>query len=627
MAEGHYDQDHLLKATRGEQLTFRWLEDSLPASYLLWHEPWVAGARPDLVVFGPKIGLLVLEVKDWSSGSIQSVDKHIIHIAKGSSGDYEAKTHPVEQAKRHIFKISDALKKWGACSRQESVWQGKLPFPWNAGAILPNMTRSEMENLRLGEGHAPGAILCRDDIGTPGAWVTQGNDLVERLLKVGTVGFAWNINPQIKNAVISTLEPHTNVGVGFAGRARKKDGAEAADSDQKSLPLDLPSSFTEQQRKFAKDLKGGHQILHGVAGGGKSEVVAARAQILAEAKPAARILVLCYNIALAGWLRSRIFRTGLLQGHNLRVLHFHAWGRELLDRAGIRYSRKIYERDDGFEGLVLESFESGKISQRWDAILIDEGQDFTPTMVRAALSALAKGRDDFLFAMDNAQRIYETSSPSLRKLGIQHKGSPGVLKQNLRCTAEINRFANQFLWGDIAEGEAAPSRGESIWVPVSSDRSGKPVGVFGLASLKEQAEFAAARCRELMDDGFLPDEIAVLYRRPATDASTPPADPVPLLMQAFKDECIDLFWLARDQTSKSDAAIDPAAVTLSTIPSFKGLEARAIILVGADQSAASLEQNPREKASLYVAMTRATDALTITWSNPDGIGPHLARLA
>ena len=59
--------------------------------------------------------------------------------------------------------------------------------------------------------------------------------------------------------------------------------------------------------RIALDLGSGHQVLQGVAGSGKSEVVAARARILADAFPSWRILVLCYKLRLASWLRARIF--------------------------------------------------------------------------------------------------------------------------------------------------------------------------------------------------------------------------------------------------------------------------------------------------------------------------------
>lgn len=632
MATPYCIPNRLEAAPPGERLTYHWLSEALPSQYRVWHEPRVGGKKPDVVLFGEGCGLVVVEVKDWSRDSIEGLGGDEVFLRE--AGGAIAKTHPLKQAEGHAYAISDALKRARACVHAEGNLRGRLRFPWACFAALPNMTRTEVEDLGLGAGYEPGVLFTREDIGSPDAWGLTGEALVRRLIEGFRVRFRWEYGPQMADSIHATLFPETTVGTGYAGRARTGFDADLPDEPQQgSLALDTRVPFSEEQRRIALDLGSGHQVLQGVAGSGKSEVVAARARILADAFPSWRILVLCYNLSLASWLRARIFEGGSLQSHPVTVAHFHAWGRDLLDRAGIRYARSLYEEDEGFPDLIRSALEDGRITQRYDAVVIDEGQDFTAPMTRAALAALREESDSFLFAIDNAQRIYSGRLEPLSRLGVSARGRTHVLKNNRRCTREINTFSRRFLWGDLAEGESQEVGDARFFVPISSERRGVPVHVVQCDDLEGQVECAAAQSQELLEKGFTPDEIAILYMRSRVAPDGSPAagegeavDLVAALREKFASSDLPLFWMAESQTAKADAPLELGQVTLSTVHSFKGLEARAVILVGADQPVQAIETNLRDKSLLYVGMTRATDRLIITWSNPDGIGRMLDGL-
>lgn len=83
--------------------------------------------------------------------------------------------------------------------------------------------------------------------------------------------------------------------------------------------------------------------------------------------------------------------------------------------------------------------------------------------------------------------------------------------------------------------------------------------------------------------------------------------------------------MARDHATKSDAVLEHGKVTLSTVHSVKGLEARNLVLLGADLPRAVAEGSPRRKALLCVGMTRATDRLIVPRSHPAGPSPCHGR--
>jgi hypothetical protein len=59
---------------------------------------------------------------------------------------------------------------------------------------------------------------------------------------------------------------------------------------------DLVRVLDRQQERLARDLGGGYRVIRGVAGSGKTLVLAFRARFLAEHFPSWRILLTCFNI-------------------------------------------------------------------------------------------------------------------------------------------------------------------------------------------------------------------------------------------------------------------------------------------------------------------------------------------
>ncbi|MFY7805530.1 MAG: nuclease-related domain-containing protein [Limnoraphis robusta] len=54
-------------ASQGEKRLFKILRDELPDDFFIYYEPNVKGLFPDFIILSPDLGLLILEVKGWSS--------------------------------------------------------------------------------------------------------------------------------------------------------------------------------------------------------------------------------------------------------------------------------------------------------------------------------------------------------------------------------------------------------------------------------------------------------------------------------------------------------------------------------------------------------------------------------
>src|SRR5262249_44321610 len=87
-----------------------------------------------------------------------------------------------------------------------------------------------------------------------------------------------------------------------------------------AVTLDVLDARQEQPPRSMSD---GQQVVFGVAGSGKTVMLLARARMLASRDPAARVLVLCYNKALAACLSEQM--AGDPAARNIKARHFHSW--------------------------------------------------------------------------------------------------------------------------------------------------------------------------------------------------------------------------------------------------------------------------------------------------------------
>ena len=126
-----------------------------------------------------------------------------------------------------------------------------------------------------------------------------------------------------------------------------------------------PQAF---QERLARGLGGGHRVVHGVAGSGKTLILAYRCAFLA---PQARrpILVVTYNIALANRLKEMVAehnRNGII-----RIHHFHRWCMDQLTSHGVAKPPSGHGFYDNLVDAVATAMEQGQTpKEQYDAAYI-----------------------------------------------------------------------------------------------------------------------------------------------------------------------------------------------------------------------------------------------------------------
>lgn len=243
---------------------------------------------------------------------------------------------------------------------------------------------------------------------------------------------------------------------------------------------------------------------------------------------------------------------------------------------------------------------------RFTHVVADEAQDFSMAELRLLRALATEGANDLFLVGDNAQRIYPGRF-SWKSAGIHVQGRARKLRVNYRTSEEIRRFAEGLLPRKMTslDGEEHARQQQSLF-------SGPAPTRHAAATPQGEIEALARWLKDVLKDGLAPEEIAIFARTHhlRSERATP----------ALRQLGLDWQELRRDTLPGS------GKICMGTMHSAKGLEFRAVALVGCDQSALPLlralegvadegDQDQiveQERNLLYVACTRARERLFLS---------------
>lgn len=491
-------------SSSGERRFAQRLEGKLEDDYLCWFNVPVgpSGLRPDFIVLNPQSGLIVLEVKDWRLDTIRKIDPEEVTLVT-NSGLANTK-NPLAQARDYAIAVADILKTDAQLIHAEGRYRGKLLLPWTFGVVLTNISRKEFDETDLGEVIDSHRVICKDEM-------TESVDSLsfqERLWGMFTIQIRGMLTlPQIER-VRWHLFPEIRIPY------RQASLFDVIDEEPKELP-DILRVMDLQQEQLARSLGGGHRVIHGVAGSGKTLILGYRAEHLAKvcSRP---ILILCYNKVLAIRLEEWMKGKGL--DEKVHVRNFHRWCRDQLVSYQVGLPANNADKQAYFDEMVdrvIRSVDWKRIpAAQYDAVMIDEGHDFRPEWLKLVVQMVNPRTDSLLLLYDDAQSIYDTRKRrnfSLKSVGIKAAGRTTILRVNYRNTQEIHDFATEFA-KKVLEGKDAGDDGIPLLTPVSAGRRGNRPVVVKLPTLQEEVAFVSAKLIEAHAQGTPWKDMAVLYR-------------------------------------------------------------------------------------------------------------------
>lgn len=582
----------LPRMTGGEKRLSERLEQKLEDDYLLWYDVPIGPRQrhPDFVVFHPRRGLLVLEVKDWKADTVRHADSTQFTLV--TERGLAKENNPLLQARAYALEIGVALERDPALRHVAGHRHaGKLIMPWAWGVVLANITRKQFDEGGLADALPEHLVICRDEMYEG----VEAEAFQERL---------WAMFPQVFPVAL-TLPQIDRVRWHLFPELRVEPGSgQFGLFGAAARPLEIPDLvkvMDAQQEQLARSLGDEHRIIHGVAGSGKTMILGFRAMQLARAmnRP---ILVLCYNKTLAARLDQLIGERGL--SDKVQVYNFHQWCRKMLAAYHVELPENGSE--DFFAQMVrrvMAGVERGQIPRfQYGAVLIDEGHDFEPDWYRLIVQMIDPATNSLLVLYDDAQNIYGASDRrriSWKSLGVQAQGRTTILKLNYRNTLEIlavaRGFANELLIARPEDDDGVP-----LIVPESAGRRGPLPELVRTDTAAAQLDVLIQRLRDEAAHGRPWSDMAVIFRNQWEGEK---------LQQAL--ERIGIPSSLAEGHGKSALFVVKDSVKLVTMHSSKGLEFPFVIIPGLGSLPKPGQSEADEARLLYVAMTRATERLLL----------------
>lgn len=599
----------------GERQVLSFFLECLDPNWEIYIQPHLNGIRPDFVLLNPSVGIAVFEVKNWDFEAAKYFAKAVSSDRKELwaklNGKEFSKEHdnPFRKIARYKQEIYDIY-----CPRLRS----RAGFAAiTGGVIFPSAPTKDVHALQK-------EFVIDTDNNVPAVYLPVCGR--EELLAKDMAKIFPEAKRERSNLMSAALADD------LRGWLVEPDSSK---TQREPLPLDA------KQRRLAETrTTSGFRRIKGPAGSGKSIVLAARAARLAsEGK---KVLIVTFNITLWHYLRDMIRRdiSSSKNMENVTFTHFHMWCRNVCDEAGLGSSyanlfsevrklealsknsesikRKIAEligviMDHDVPNLAVTAALSPR-APRYDAILVDEGQDFLPLWWNA-LKNCKQPNGEMMLVADTTQDIYGKSSSWTDEAmnGAGFSGEWSRLDVSYRLPQKALEAAREFAeWYlpfdklDLAKTSAGGLEIESChlrWVQCSPDKAKKHCVDAILAMMRNTRRDTGLANSDIT---FICNEIS--FGKSVTDE----------LNTYTGVRTINTFEPDRAEQVRSKMAfwMGDARIKATTIHSFKGWESRLLVVhVGNAVGDESL-------ASIYAALTRLKHSplgswLTVVCSAPD----------
>jgi len=571
----------------------------LPDDYFVYYEPVISERYPDFILICPDLGVLVIEVKGWSAGNIIEANDECVKMRDGDR--ISSHNNPIKQARDYMFRVMNSCKRhpeFRELCHTEGRYEGNYLFPFGHVVFLSKITAAQRQQSGLNQVFRDSRVMTRDMLDS---WESLSEEDVRDEIR-GCFSVSWSfprLTPRQVDILRAAIHPDIVVGPTVSDAEDSEQGTVEAAQETTAIKI-----LDWQQEAYARKIGDGHRVLNGVAGSGKTILLLHRARWLSDQDPDRRILVVCYNRALSAFLKSE-----LKDCKNVEASTFHQWGYSL----GARRRNTLHE----FGLKVLEKIGNLASKDKYDAILIDEAQDFESSWFQCAVAALKDGEDgDLIIVADGSQGLYRPKAFRWIDVGVRARGRVIPLRKNYRNTQAIMDLAWEF-----AE-ETEEDKGEAIVSvkPVQAVRQGPDPLICKEEGRNEEKQRIVALVQDLLQGRWgshqqetclEPSEIGIIYPRVQRVMWR-----MFFTLKEELEELCDVIWLNDKKTPGARDKITEPGLKIQTIDSSKGLQYRAVIFMWADLLPSDLPDSDKDKdrRKLYVGLTRAQDYLAVTYS-------------
>ena len=536
------------KSEPAEQQVFNILKNLDPDRYDVFYDRRFVGMRPgekkeyqiDFLIAdlggGRFNGLLVLEVK---GGIVKYDGVNSLWTQNGYA--MRASDDPVDQAQGNMHSL---VKHYPDTSR-------RVPFGW---AVCFPDPRNTYNSQQIPE------LLAREQLLEFSALQSIEKQLPQLF------NFIRRQNPHLQGTdldVYRRLKESLLAGLGMVVPLHARLAAE----ERQLITL------TNDQMRLLEMIGHNHRLLvSGPAGCGKTIMATTIARQARE--KGLRVLMLTFNRIPAANIRMGFGLTG--EEKDITIDNYHHFAHRVVEevhpgwwdaqaKAG---GTDFWELESAIRfDEVLQQREQQGLEPSWDVIIIDEGQDFRESWL-LSLSRLLKPEGRLYIFMDEDQNIFN----AFTGLPAEWEFASFRLPQNCRNTRSIIRQLEQYLQKEIPSLEGTPE--------------GEPVQFFRYKNDVEQLKLVKDKWLELVKkEGISPARIVLILNTPKEESCL-------ANVNAFGK------WPIQP-IDRDTGLISPGHVNITSIRTFKGLEADVVFILDTDK------MEKQDKSLIYTQASRA----------------------
>jgi hypothetical protein len=510
--------------------------------------------RPDFVVGCWEMGIVIVEVKDWFQ-FLPDSDTEKVSI-KQRDGTKKAFTNPAKTVWNYATSVADLLQH-DPTLLTTFRGQEKLCFPWQEALIFPNIQQEKLDHLMQLRILPEGIALGRESL--------QNIDTFETTLKNLPWRFKMNksLNQRQQDSIRVILKPTLRVGaIGVLSPLQEMLSEEAISVAEdnairlvrgiagsgKSLVLERRVKFIREKQPELKLLVMAYneQLEKNLLIRIDDEDVEVRtfdsmcANIIKKAshkwrKPssmqgwlqrywgdfiAEQGMSVDFVTEEIGWrkdidlidnvkyLASKRFGRGAPLSEDKRQIINKIFDDYRTYQDNLRLKNELWEDWHDVPTLAMRAFRDNpnhSMLNSYDVILLDEAQDFAPTMI-AVVKKLLRESGTLFICDDPTQSLFKQFS--WKQKGIEVRGRTRILRIPFRSTREINLAAHA-----LVEADALLCTSPDIVKPMldSPDiQSGRLPLLASCTNKASEEKFIQHEIEKLCATGILGGEIAIL---------------------------------------------------------------------------------------------------------------------
>jgi len=592
--------------TEGEYHLANYLDKKLPKEWIIHTKPtlkkWglhMTKKTPDIVIAHKKFGIMIIEVKDYSDFNnfkkeiVKTRDnRKFLDIFYKDNKGRSKNINPVKQVEDYLWRMRDGIKE---IIEEISENTSKLNLI-KCGVYFHNEHSTAEAKQFVGYPDFLKTYRCnvfaKDMLNDK----TPLHNLIPLLLNKDKIQSKIDWTYKFKNWISDPLHFVESKII----------------ASEKELDL--------KQRRYTLPEPGVIQKLSGVAGSGKTKVISWRAAKLASLGK--QILIVCFNITLKNYIEYEIINIHKSKElpSNIDIVHFHEFIKLYADERGIPYH--FDENDDALEKetiikCIRDKEQFPNETNNYDAILIDEGQDFKEEWFKFVRSFL-NNNEEVLIAIDSKQNVYGRKKTELKGVGSGKWGqlNIGYRLNNLHIKI-ANNFSKSFLGETNTDVETPYIQEnkdkqhslpfdpdpEAEWINVSNivESNDKIIEVLNYLDHEKKNEFSDTTIlvSEHSEGINLKENILSEFKNKIK------------ISDVFKGKSKDPRNLVKYKEKKKLFTVRTNKLKMCTIKSFKGWERRNIIILTTRDKNIVNDQIQTYDYEMYTSLTRVREKIFI----------------